>query len=78
MARDCDCFWIMVEELGAVRAIETHHSICGHQDKEAGELGVRDVGAAPMTSELDRGGRSSIAAPPRTAADRARRIVTEQ
>jgi hypothetical protein len=52
MARDYDCFWIMVEELGAVRVIETHHDICGHQDKEGGGArrprrrgGTDDVGA---------------------------------
>lgn len=49
MVHDYYCFWGMVGEFGEVRAIETHHSIWEHQDQEAGELGVRDLGKAGVT-----------------------------
>jgi hypothetical protein len=51
MVHDYYSFWIMVEELGEVRAIETHHSIWEHQDQEAGELSVRDLRKKGVTWE---------------------------
>ncbi|MGH3004737.1 MAG: hypothetical protein ACRDOS_02325 [Gaiellaceae bacterium] len=51
MVHDYYCFWIMVEEFGEVRAIETHHSIWESQDEEAGEVGVKELGKTGVTWE---------------------------
>lgn len=51
MVHDYYCFWIMVEELGEVRAIETHHTIWEDQDQVAGEIGVRELGKKGGTWE---------------------------
>ena len=45
IVHDFYCFWIMVEECGETKAIETHHSIWENQDLEGGEHAMEDLGA---------------------------------